>query len=123
MRKIKIWQWIVLILAILCTLVIMFFYTHWFSYKLAARHFDEQISYPIYASVLLLIPTIILWIRAIRKKSNPFWAILVSILFAGAILCIFGGFNGRCVYCAWPPDRVYQWLHTQFYGHPLECTW
>jgi DMSO reductase anchor subunit len=101
----------------------MFFYTHWFSYKLAARHFDEQISYPICASVLLLIPTIILWIRAIRKKSNPFWAILVSILFAGAILCIFGGFNGRCVYCAWPPDRVYQWLHTLKYGHPLECTW
>lgn len=123
MRKIKVWQWIVLIFAALCAFVFLFFYTHWFSYKLSARHFDEQIDYPVLASVLLLIPTIILWIRTIRKKNNPFLAILVSILFIGAILCIFGGLNGDCVYCAWPPDRVYQWLHTVLYGHPLECTW
>ena len=123
MRKIKAWQWIVLIVAVFCTLAFLFFYTHWFSYKLGARHFDEQIEYPFFASVLLLIPTIILWIRTIRKKSNPFWAIFVSILFAGAVLCIFGGFNGGCPVCDWPPDRVYQWLHTLKYGQPLECTW
>ncbi len=123
MRKMKLWQWIVLAVLLMLVLTFVFFYAYWFSYRLGARHCDEQIDYPIEASALLLIPTVVLWIRTKRKRGNPFWAIFVSILFGGAILCIFGGLNGGCPFCDYPPDRVYQWLRTQFLGSPLTETW
>ena len=123
MQKIKVWQRIVLGVTAFCVLAFLFFYAHWFSYRMAAKHMDMQIIYPVLATVILLPHVIGVWVLTVLKKKNPFWAMLLSIFFAGVFLGIFAGFNGDCPMCAYPPDRVYQWLRTLFYGHPLECTW
>lgn len=123
MKKIRVWQWIVLGLVSLAVLTLVFFHAHWFSYRMGADHCEREIIYPFYTTVLLLPPTVVAWVLTIVKKENPFLAILVSILFTGAVLCIFGGFHGGCPICGYPPDRVYQWLRTQFLGAPLIEMW
>ena len=123
MRKIKIWQWIVLVIISLSVLTLVFFHAHWFSYRLGANHLENEIIYPFLATITLFPPTVIAWVLTVVKKKNPFLAVLVSILFVGAVLCILGGFNGGCPVCNYPPDRVYQWLRTLFWGSPLIETW
>lgn len=123
MRKMKTYQWIVLAVLLMLVLTFGFFYAHWFSYRLGAKHLENEIFFPILATLVLHPPTVAAWVLTVVKKKNPFWAILISILFGGAILCIFGGLNGGCPVCDYPPDRVYQWLRTQFLGSPLTETW
>ena len=123
MKQIKAWQWIVLGIVSLAVLTLAFFHAHWFSYRLGASHLENEIIYPFLAALILLPPTVLAWVLTKAKQKNPFLAMLVSILFVGAVLCIFGGFNGGCPVCSYPPDRVYQWLRTQFLGSPLIATW
>ena len=122
-HEIKVWQWITIGLVALCMLMFCFFYAHWFSYELGAKHLEVELFYPIVSSALLLPFVLGIWIVTIQKRKNPFLAILISILYIGATLCILGGFNGGCPMCDYPPDRIYQRLRTLFYGKPLIETW
>lgn len=118
MRNIKAWHWAILGFVVLLLSGFLFFYAHWFSYRLGARHMDEQILYPVAAAILLLPHCIGVWVLTAFKKIHPFWAILITLLFVCALFCIPAGYNGGCPMCD-STDRVFQWLHTRFYGSPL----
>ena len=108
---------IALVIITITIAILTFFYSHWFSYRLALKHMDTEFFLPIdtfFFSTLFLVVVRIMEVEKKTKKIALLRDILIVILVASVFAFFFHGF---CPACCEVHDPVYKYIFKMVYGH------
>ena len=110
---------IITILAIIAT-VYDFFYIHWFSYRIALHHCDDEYFIPLSISIGAAIAlAIVLYIeyKTKTKKLIMMRYVLIVIIIAAFVA---SRFNGYCPSCNEVHDPIYKYIYKLKTGSEYE---
>ena len=111
---------IVLGLFALSVAVLDFFYIHWFSYRIALSHYEDELYWPmllgIFTTVLLMAVRLIERSRDTDKLVILRYILLIIIV--AAVVATF--FHGYCPACNEVHDPVYKYLFELVNGHEYQ---
>lgn len=98
-------------------------YSHWFSYEIALKHLDAEVSRPIEISVLSAVFLVVIRILEVEKKTKKL-ALLRYVLIVILIASVFAShFNGSCPACNEVHDPVYKYIYKMVHGSEYEWVW